>query len=217
MQRSVLCVDTRSSPLTDLPHAPTFFFTALDYHISMSTIAVLYATGEGQTAKVAHRIAEILTNRGHTVIERDVEAGVEDLDWESLDGVLVGASIHMGTQQSSVRDVVSTHRSHLNSVPSAFFQISLSSATENGRGEAASYVDSFLEDTGWDPDRIGLFGGALRYSKYGFLKRLMMKQIAKRTIEGVETDKDAEFTDWEDVEAFAADVAIFIEQREDPE
>ncbi|SFC51756.1 menaquinone-dependent protoporphyrinogen oxidase [Halobiforma haloterrestris] len=74
----------------------------------------------------------------------------------------------------------------------------------------------FLEDTDWYPDRIGLFGGALRYSKYGFLKRLMMKQIARRTIsEMSEADAsgDVEFTDWVEVEAFAADVAAFVEGR----
>ncbi len=65
-------------------------------------------------------------------------------------------------------------------------------------------------------DRVGFFDGALRYSEYGFLKRLLMKQIAKRTIsEMPEADAsgDIEFTDWAEVEAFAGDVAAFVEDR----
>lgn len=43
--------------------------------------------------------------------------------------------------------------------PAGFYQISLSSATEEGPEQAATYVDTLLEETGWGPDRIGLFGG----------------------------------------------------------
>jgi menaquinone-dependent protoporphyrinogen oxidase len=99
-------------------------------------------------------------------------------------------------------------------MPTAFFQVSLSSANEEKREEAVGYVESFLTETGWHPDRIGQFGGALRFSEYGFLKRLMMKQIAKDLLtEERKPNGDIEFTDWEAADAFAADVAAFIEGR----
>ena len=179
----------------------------------MASIALLYGTGEGQTAKVAHRIADTLTERGHTLTERDVSAGTEDLNWNTFDAVVVGASIHTGQHQSSVRELIAERLDYLNDLPTAFFQISLSSATPEGREQAASYVDELLENTGWDPDRIGLFGGALQYSRYGFLKRLLIKQIAKRNIPDVETDTDVEFTDWDEVESFSNDFADFVEGR----
>jgi menaquinone-dependent protoporphyrinogen oxidase len=99
-------------------------------------------------------------------------------------------------------------------MPSAFFQVSLSSANEEKHEEAAGYVESFITDTGWHPDRIGQFGGALRFSEYGFLKRLMMKQIAKDLLtEERKPGGDVEFTDWDAVDAFTADVAAFVEGR----
>lgn len=101
--------------------------------------------------------------------------------------------------------------------PTGFFQVSLSSAAtdETQLAEAAEYVDTFLEATDWHPDRIGLFGGALRYSKYGFLKRLMMKRIARDATGDTDTSRDYEYTDWHEVEAFAADFAAFVEGRVD--
>lgn len=97
-----------------------------------------------------------------------------------------------------------------------FSRFLLASATDEGRAQAAGYVDTFIESTDWHPDRIGLFGGALRYSKYGFLKRLVMKQIAKRIITDAPTpteSADIEFTDWKEIENFAADFATFVEGR----
>ena len=179
----------------------------------MSSVLVYYATGEGQTARVADRIAETIAARGHDVAT--VRAGGES-DPPSpgeFDAVLVGASIHLGSHQSEVVEFVRDHRAALEGRPTALFQVSLSSATDAGEAQAAGYVEEFIEATGWHPDRIGLFGGALRYGEYGFLKRLMMKQIAKRQLPGKDVSHDREFTDWEEVEAFADDVAAFVEGR----
>lgn len=187
----------------------------------MSSIVVLYATGEGQTAKIAERIVKTISERGHEASAIDVRDRPESFRLAEYDAVVVGASIHVGKHQNEVREFVTENRDGLSGVPTAFFQVSLSSASEEKREEAAGYVESFLAETGWHPDRIGQFGGALRFSEYGFLKRLMMKRIAKDLPPGERgPDGDVEFTDWDAVEAFAADVAAFVEGRlgvtEDP-
>ncbi len=133
---------------------------------------------------------------------------------DMYDAVIVGASIHVGKHQEAIRDFVSENRDALAEMPTAFFQVSLSSASEEKRDEAAGYVESFITETGWHPDRIGQFGGALRFSEYGFLKRLMMKQIAKDLLdEERRSHGDVEFTDWNAVDAFTSDVAAFVEGR----
>ena len=178
----------------------------------MSSFLVLYASSEGQTAKVTDRIVEVLDARGHEAAAVNATE-TADLDLDDYGAVLVGASIHVGKHQPAVIEFAESNRDELAKKPTAFFQISLSSATEEGRAQAAGYVEEFVESTGWTPDRIGLFGGALRYAEYGFLKRLMMKQIAKRKLPDEDVSKDIEFTDWEEVEAFANDVAAFVEGR----
>lgn len=179
----------------------------------MASFLVIYGTGEGQTSKVADRIVGELIDRGHDA--RAVDAGdpTSDVSIDDVDAIIVGASIHVGKHQSAVVEFVRANREALAPLPTAFFQVSLSSATEEGRAQAAGYVDAFVEETGWHPDRTGLFGGALRYSEYGFLKRLMMKQIVKKQLPDAPTTGDVEFTDWREVEAFAADVAAFVEGR----
>lgn len=181
----------------------------------MVSILVIYGTGEGQTAKIANRIAEILGDRGHDPTVVDVADEPASVDVGAHDAVLVGSSIHVGKHGSTIRDFVSDRRDELDVRPSGFFQVSLSSATDDSerRAEAAGYADAFAEETNWNPDRIGLFGGALRYSKYGFLKRLMMKRIATEATGDTDTSRDYEYTDWAEVEAFATDFAAFVEGR----
>ena len=99
--------------------------------------------------------------------------------------------------------------------PNGFFQVSGASGAKNDAGlaEAAGYVDEFVDATNWRPDRIALFGGALRFSEYGFLKRALLKFIVRN--QEFETDDlgDAELTDWESVVSFAGEFAAFVEER----
>jgi len=181
----------------------------------MPRFLVVYGTGEGQTARVAARIGEVLTDRGHDVAVSDIEDAGAGTDPDEFDAVLVGSSIHVGAHHDAIRDYVGTNLRGISTRPTAFFQLSLSSAVddEERRAEAARYVDELLEAVGWHPDRVGLFGGALRYSKYGFLKRLLMKRIAKNATGDIDTSRDYEYTDWDEVEAFAADFDGFVERR----
>lgn len=181
----------------------------------MLSFLVLYGTGEGQTTKVASRIADRIEQRGHDATTIDIEELPADFSLTAFDAVLVGSSIHVGKHNQSVREFVSANRDELATRPTAFFQLSLSSAADDPdrRAEAAGYVETLLEESNWHPDRVGLFGGALRYSKYGFLKRLMMKRIAREATGDVDTSQDFEYTDWGEVEAFANDFAAFVEGR----
>jgi len=179
----------------------------------MATVLVCYGTSEGQTERIAERIADGIIERGHRGAVRNVaESGSGP---GAYDAVLVGASIHMGDQQSAVRRFVADNREVLGDRPTGLFQVSLSAASDDPaeRAAAAGYVEDFEEATGFHPDRVGLFGGALRYSKYGFLKRLLMKRIAKRTSGDTDTSRDYEYTDWDEVDSFAADFAAFVEGR----
>lgn len=182
----------------------------------MASILVAYGTGEGQTAKIAERIVAALQTRGHATDGVDVGARLGGtFDVGDYDAVLVGASIHGGRHQSAVRRFVETHRDALSTRPTGFFQVCLTAASpdEERQAEAAGYVDEFVETTEWRPDRIAIFGGALRYSSYGFLKRALLKRVARDIVGDTDTTGDVEYTDWDEVEGFAADFAAFVEER----
>jgi menaquinone-dependent protoporphyrinogen oxidase len=177
----------------------------------MVSFLVAYGTVEGQTESVAERIATVTEEGGVSVTTAEAGPGVSV---DGYDAVIIGSAVHYERQHPGVRELVASNAAALNGKPTAFFQLSLSSAVGGERrAEAARYADSFLEETGWKPDRVGFFGGALRYSKYGFLKRLMMKRIAKDATGDTDTSRDYEYTDWDEVEEFASDFAVFAERR----
>ena len=93
--------------------------------------------------------------------------------------------------------------------------MSLSAAIddESHRAEAMGYIDDLIEDTGWHPDRVALFGGALRYSEYGFITRSLMKSIARKETGDTDASRDYEYTDWEEVRLFAEEFAAFVEEQ----
>lgn len=181
----------------------------------MATILTVFGTGEGQTAKVADEITEEFTARGHEATTMNVAEVGPGLDIDEFDAVLIGASVHYGRQQKSVRKWVDANRDALVRKPNGFFQVSGASGAKNDEGlaEATGYVDKFIDATNWRPDRIALFGGALRFSEYGFLKRALLKFIVRN--QEFETDEsgDAELTDWESVVSFAGEFTVFVEER----
>ncbi len=41
-------------------------------------------------------------------------------------------------------------------------------------------IERFVTDTGWRPEHVVPVAGALRYTQYNFLVRLVMKRIARQ-------------------------------------
>lgn len=170
----------------------------------MSNILVVYGTNDGHTAKVAAFIADVGRRAGHAV--EVVRADSETPDPAAFDGILVGASVRGRRHQKYVRRWIASHRDTLEKKPSAFFQVSLSSTVKDAahEREAMSVVQRMIADTGWNPARIGLFAGALMYTKYSWMVRLVMWMISKSRGGDTDTSKDYEYTDWAEVEAWTS-------------
>jgi menaquinone-dependent protoporphyrinogen oxidase len=170
----------------------------------MTKILIAYGTTEGQTARIADHIADVIRNHGIEAQALDLKQS-KDLSLNDYDGVIVGGSIHMGKHQEDVADFVQKNRAVLERLPSAFFSVSL--AAHGDMENAEAYVANFQQQTGWHPTKVGLFSGALLYRKYGFLKRYMMKRIVRDKPGGLsaDTSRDHVYTDWDQVQRFADD------------
>lgn len=183
----------------------------------MAKIAILYATSEGQAAKISEHIDQIARDRDDEAEAIDVKDVPASFSLEEYDAVIVGASIHMGKHEDYVRDFVKQNREPLERIPSAFFSVSLTACehTDEGRVQTKEYVEKFVEETGWHSDMAAIFAGALRYTQYGFIKRHFMKKISK-DMGSVDTDtsRDYEYTDWNDVRHFTEGFLVnLIHQR----
>lgn len=168
----------------------------------MARVLIPYGTTEGQTAKIAEVIAAVMHDLGHGADAVDITTLADTLP-DGYDAVIIGASIHMGKHDKHVVEFVHKNHEILGRLPSAFFSVSL--AAHGDTEEAQGYVERFAEETGWRPDKIALFGGALLYTHYGFIKRHMMKKIArdKPGHLGHDLSRDYVYTEWDAVKRFA--------------
>jgi menaquinone-dependent protoporphyrinogen oxidase len=179
--------------------------------IAMADALVVYASNHGHTAKIAARIATALRDRG-------VEARVHDVkDHETLkaaeyDAVIVGASVHAGHHQREIADWVRHRSTTLDGKPSAFFSVCLTAAEDSDESREATrtYVDEFLEDTGWTPRLTETFAGALQYREYDFATRLVMRLLMKRGHHPTDVTQDYDYTDWNAVERFGNSCADLV-------
>jgi len=174
----------------------------------MPSVLVTYSSGAGQTARVAHRIGDALAERGFDVTTRHVW-DTATLAVEDFDAVVVGASVRNRHHQPEVLTFVERHRDVLADRPTGFFQLSFASAVESewARAGAREWVDQLVEETGWQPDAVGLFGGAVTYSEYGPVTRRIFQALSAVTTGGTDTGRTYEYTDWDDVDAFAEEFA----------
>ena len=176
----------------------------------MGSILVVYATREGQTRKVAERIATVLRGSGHVVELVDAERPPPTLRVERYQAVFIGSPVRAKGYLRSVVRFVQEHRSALQQLPTCFFSVGLAllSKVSDGRAQTLEIVEKFVVETGWRPHQVELVAGALPYSKYNFLVRFVMRRIARKEGGDTDTSRDYEYTDWPGVDRFAT---AFIE------
>jgi menaquinone-dependent protoporphyrinogen oxidase len=168
-------------------------------------ILIVYGSLEGQTKKIAERIATILEDKGHEVTTLPGGQAPADLALERFDAAIVGGPIHMGKFPKPVKQFVATHRDWLNTVPGALFTVcmAINSEKPGSREQAIRYGEDFLRQSGWRPRLSATFAGAVKYTQYDFVTRFIMKMISKREGASTDTTHDHEYTDWDSVAHFA--------------
>jgi menaquinone-dependent protoporphyrinogen oxidase len=179
----------------------------------MLRILIAYDTTEGQTRKIALHMAKALSSGGKEVQVIAIRRPPNDFTLDGFDAILIGASIHMSKHSRQLSEFVGRHITRLNAVPSGFFSVSLSAAgSEKERADASRFVEEFLHETGWNPAIKVTFAGGLLYREYGFLKRWMMKKIARDAGKDTDTSKNHEYTDWNAVDTFVSGFLFHLEQ-----
>lgn len=177
----------------------------------MARILIPYGTTEGQTARIADYIADVLHAQGHQADTLDLKHADHGLP-DGYDAVIVGASVHAGKHEGYVADFVRSNRPALENLPSALFSVSLSAHADPE--EAEKQVTEFEDSTGWHPAKVALFGGALLYTQYGFLKRIMMKKIVSgQGSPDTDTHRDYIYTEWDGVRRFAEEFVARFERK----
>lgn len=167
----------------------------------MPNILVVYASSHGTTERIASRIATRLRSHGHHVDLKNARDGVIVL--AGYDAVIVGSRVHGGRHAGCIRRFVEQHRDALLERRCAFFSVSMAVA---GGGDDPA-LRQFLRRTHWRPAIAVSLAGALPYTRYNPLLRLIMRHMSRKAGQTTDTSRDHDFTDWAAVTAFADDFA----------
>lgn len=178
----------------------------------MKKIFLLYATREGQTEKIATRIAAQLRLAGASVelCNAADTARADAIDPADFDLLVFGASMHAGGLEQELVRYVNRHKRQIEQHARSFFLVLLSAATEDPAlrrqwlNDASAKMQQQLQVRFEDTQMIA---GALTYSKYSLPLKWLMQRIAKQAGGGTDTSRDYEYTDWQQVEAYAKRLA----------
>ena len=182
----------------------------------MKSVLVVYGTTEGQTRKIAEFVADALRHRGVKVelVDSASEAAAQVQPVHSA--VIVCASIHQHRYQATLLRFVKQNRDWLVGLPAAFVCVSLATLLQDGRSaeEQRAIEQAFHEQTGWRPAITHHVAGALRHPEHDHLKRLIMRLIARHQGVDVDTSRDREYTDWDDLARFVDEFLAATSQQE---
>lgn len=181
----------------------------------MSRILVIYGTTEGQTGKIARFLGDALRAEG--VAADVVDARTSRPTPGDYDAVIVAASVHASGYQHSVRRWVRENAAALNEKPGAFVSVCLGVLQPDPKvqQELAAIIGRFLDATHWRPMVTKNVAGALMYSRYGWIKRWIMVRIVRKAGGDTDTSRDYEYTNWDDVRAFAGEFVRLVRARSD--
>ena len=165
-------------------------------------ILVAYATKAGSTAEVAAEIGRVVESKSGCKVDVHPVGKLKEVD--GYDAVIIGSGIRAGKWLPEATKFVEKHRDALSQIPLAFFTVclTLSEDTEENRRTVAAYLDPVREIV--QPVEVGLFAGAMDYSKLPFILWLLMK--AMKTPQG-------DFRDWEAIRAWADSICPLLLQR----
>ena len=179
----------------------------------MTKYLIIYGSKEGQTAKIAQFMGDIIVQDGHEVDLYNAKTFPEHLSLEAYTGILVGSSVHMGHWSTPTRNFIRKFNTQLESIPSAFFSVSMSATSPDSMATTRldHQVQKYLKPTGWQPKNKVHFAGCVAFTKYGFFTKTMMRAIAKSQNQSTDTSQDHEYTNWDNVTEF---VKGFMEEAE---
>lgn len=173
----------------------------------MAKILIVFSTTDGHTHDISRRIEEILTQEGNQVTVHALSEGdVENL--QSFDKVIIGASIRYGKHQKIVYDFIENHQGELDDLQNAFFSVNVvARKPEKNKPATNPYMQKFLKQISWKPKNLAVFAGRLDYPTYTYFDRQMIRLIMWMTKGPTQKDTVVEYTNWDDVESFARQMA----------
>jgi menaquinone-dependent protoporphyrinogen oxidase len=179
----------------------------------MKPILILYATREGQTRRIAEHIAKALATNGLPAQLIDAAAAPEPFEIGAYGAAVLAASIHAGKHEREMVAFVKRHRDALAQLPTVFLSTTMTAADlqnpersqaerDHAHAEVERLIQEFFQATGFRATVHKPIAGALLYTQYNWLVRVIMKHISKAHGGPTDTSRDYEYTDWVELDRF---------------
>lgn len=172
----------------------------------MAHILLAYSSVYGYTRRICETLKSELEGRGLSADVVDLADAGRDL--ARYDVIVIGASIRHGKHRPAVHEFIRDHRELLAAKPGAFFSVNLVARKPDKNTPATNpYVRKFLARIPWRPQLAGVFAGNLDYPRYDAFDRTVIRIIMWLTDGPTDPTARIEFTDWDEVRRYAAQIA----------
>lgn len=169
----------------------------------MSKTLILYSTVDGHTLEICQRLNQQLSTPAELVkLTENTQ-----IDVNSFDTIVIGASIRYGKHRPAVSDFIEQNKALLNTKNTVFFSVSVVARKETrNTPEKNKYIQKFFSQTSWQPTLAWVLAGKINYSLYGFLDKLMIRFIMWMGKGPTHPDAVVTFTDWDSVAKLAKEI-----------
>lgn len=172
----------------------------------MAHTLLLYSTNYGLSKRICERIQDRLQQDGGQATVQPLVG--HKLKPETFDAIVIGASIRYGKHSPAVLEFIRGNQSLLESRPSALFSVNLvARKPQKNTPQTNPYVKRLIAQSPWKPKLVVVFAGELDYSRYGPVDRRIVRFIMWITRGPTDLATKAQFTDWDEVDRFARQVA----------
>jgi menaquinone-dependent protoporphyrinogen oxidase len=172
-------------------------------------LLLYYATRDGQSRRIAERIADRLAEGGLSVVPHDL-AGAFPAPSEVAGGrlIVVVAAVRYGRHLPAAERFFAAYQDLLAQAPLAFVSVNLT-ARKPGQdtAEGNRYLGKTIARHRLNPDLATAVAGRLDYPHYGWFDRQIIRLIMKMTGGPTDPRSCVEFTRWAAVDEIASQIA----------
>ncbi|WP_170775225.1 flavodoxin domain-containing protein [Ruegeria lacuscaerulensis] len=169
------------------------------------TVLIAFATVEGQTAKIARFIGDIVKEAGFNTRLINTDEMHDHVSLDDVAKVILLAPVHERRHPESFEAYVASNRDALMKRKSLVLSVGLKAAFASGREEARDYLKEMLMRTGMEPNATALIAGAVRPESYGYFEREILKHVVLLGRKIDPRDGAREFTDWDELTSIVID------------
>jgi menaquinone-dependent protoporphyrinogen oxidase len=176
---------------------------------------VFYATRDGQSRRIAERVAEVLRERGIAATPHDLGLGIPSAEALAREEVVtLIAAVRYGYHLAPAARLLAVYRALPAPPPLALASVNLT-ARKPGKDTAQgnAYLRKLIARHRLDPAIATGFAGRLDYPGYRFFDRQVIRFIMWLTGGPTDPATQVEYTSWPAVDAFAEQIVALRQKR----